>query len=325
MTVENRTPERKDGVALLTIVTYGLIAVGVLALFVRYWRFSNIVVLAAIAFVPYLMLAPVLALMVALIRRSWISVAIATVVVVACAATQLPHYLADDPPRHAVEVTVMTINVRDGAANAPDVVKAVKAHHVDLLMLTEFSWVAAKKLGAAGLGKELRYVSGRAGWMADGTAVFSRYPVENRRLVRSFHFAATFTRVLLPTVHRPVYAAAVHPPGPLHASSWWRHDIAAVPPMLRAMPAGTVIVGGDFNSTPDNVWFRDIVATPGFANANDQAGAGLIPTYPAQHLVPLIGIDHVLTRHAVAMSVEPISIAGTDHRGIIAKIAIPRK
>jgi endonuclease/exonuclease/phosphatase (EEP) superfamily protein YafD len=310
---------------VVTLVTYGLIAIGVVALIVRFWRFYNIVVLAVIAFVPYLMLAPVLALLIAPLRRQWLTSVIAAIVVAACASTQLPHYLPDDPPGDAVELTVMTINLREGAADPADVVQAVKKHHVDLLMLTEVSWPGAQALTKAKLAKELPYYSGRPGVGAGGTGVISRYPLRNQKLEPRFHFEATTTQVLVPGVKRPVHAGAVHPPGPLKAAVAWRRDIAAVPAMLRGIPDGTAIVAGDFNSTPDNPWFRDIVDTPGYENAIDQAGTGLIPTYSAQVIMPpLIAIDHVLTREAVATSVEPISIAGTDHRGIIAKVAVPR-
>lgn len=309
---------------IVPAVTYVLIAVGVLALAVRFWRSHDIAALAIIAFVPYLMAAPVLALVVAMIRRRWLTSAIAAVVVAACAGTQLPHYLADEAPRDSVEVTVMTVNLWDGRADPAAVVRAIRTHDVDLLMLTEITWARADNLVAAGLFEELPYYSGRPGVSAEGTGLFSRYPMQVRDVFLGFTFIVAAGLVQVPGAAMPVHVLAFHLPGPLQDSFSWRHDVAQVPPLLRSIPRGPVIVGGDFNATPDNPWFRDIVDVRGFENTIDQAGSGPIPTYSAQHPVPLLAIDHVLTRGAVATRVEPVSIPGTDHRGIVATVAIPR-
>jgi endonuclease/exonuclease/phosphatase (EEP) superfamily protein YafD len=95
--------------------------------------------------------------------------------------------------------------------------------------------------------------------------------------------------------------------------------------VLDGLPAGRpVIVGGDFNATPDVAQFRSVLRT-GFADAADQAGAGMTRTYPADRwFPPLIAIDHVLTRGgAVATGVQTVSISGSDHRALLARIAVP--
>jgi endonuclease/exonuclease/phosphatase (EEP) superfamily protein YafD len=37
----------------------------------------------------------------------------------------------------------------------------------------------------------------------------------------------------------------------------------------------------------------------------------------------VLAIDHVLTRNLVAQSVKRVSVAGTDHLGIVATLALP--
>jgi endonuclease/exonuclease/phosphatase (EEP) superfamily protein YafD len=73
------------------------------------------------------------------------------------------------------------------------------------------------------------------------------------------------------------------------------------------------------------VQFRRILAG-GFADAADQAGAGYTRSYPADRWYPpLIAIDHVLTRNGpVATAVDTVTVEGSDHRSLVARVAVPR-
>lgn len=310
---------------LLTVVTCVFILLGVAALAARCWRANNTVALAIIALSPYLMLAVALALVIAAVRRRWVTAGIAAAVTVGCLVTQVPHFLADDAPRDSVQVRVMTFNLRLGRADASEVVRTVRDNRIDLLMLEELTPAGLARLTEAGLPNELRHFEGHPGLIGpEGTGLWSRYPLTSGRLVAGLSFVTPAARIAVPGVSQPVYALGMHPAGPVQANSYWLRDIATVPYILKDVPPGAVIVGGDFNATPDNVWFRGILKTPGYANAIDQAGSGPIPTYNARHPVPLIAIDHVLTRGAVATAVRPVRISGSDHLGIIATVAIPR-
>jgi endonuclease/exonuclease/phosphatase (EEP) superfamily protein YafD len=310
---------------LLGLATYGLVAIGVAGLLARFWRAHNVVALAVIAFSPYLMLAAALALVIALLRRRWIAALLAVVVTAAGVGTQVPHFLSDDAPKDAVKVRVMTFNLRLGDADAAEVVREVRQNNIELLMVEELSLTGLNKLVAAGIDEALPYNQGRPGSLGpDGTGLWSRYPIQSGHMVKGLSFATPAALVDVPGVTQPVYAVAMHPIGPRQASRYWARDIATVPFILRAVPPGAVIVGGDFNATPDNIWFRAILKTPGYANAIDQAGSGPLRTYNAEHPWPLIAIDHVLTRGAVATDVRSVPISGSDHRALIATVAIPR-
>lgn len=297
--------------------------VGVLALLLRHWRATSDTELAVIALTPWLMLVPVLGLVVGLLTRRKVATVLAAVVVVGCVATQLPHFLAEDAPSDATTITVMTLNVRLGRADAAQIVDTVRSQHVDVLMLEELTLTSLHRLKAAGLERALPHGWGQVGASAEGTALWTRLPLHHAKLSLFLTFWSVTGDVVVPGVAHPVRVVAVHPMGPLNPRSAWKHDIARVPALLREQPAGPAVVAGDFNATADSPWFRDILAVPGWANAIDQAGSGPIFTYNAT-CVPVIGIDHVLTRGAVATGVRPVSIDGTDHRGIIATIAVPR-
>jgi endonuclease/exonuclease/phosphatase (EEP) superfamily protein YafD len=90
--------------------------------------------------------------------------------------------------------------------------------------------------------------------------------------------------------------------------------------LRKQVSAGPTVVAGDFNATPDSPWLRAALGAE-LTNASDGAGAGLVRTYPSD--LPLLAIDHVLTRGLVAQSVERVRVAGTDHRGIVASLAFP--
>jgi endonuclease/exonuclease/phosphatase (EEP) superfamily protein YafD len=90
-----------------------------------------------------------------------------------------------------------------------------------------------------------------------------------------------------------------------------------------ATDPGAVIVAGDFNSTPDERQFRDLM-TNGYRDAVEQTGAGFAPTFPSRTWhPPLLTIDHVITRNAAAESIKTVYIPGSDHRALLATIQVP--
>ena len=88
--------------------------------------------------------------------------------------------------------------------------------------------------------------------------------------------------------------------------------------------SAAVIIGGDYNSTPDMRQFRDLL-TNGYRDAVQQTGSGFAPTFKADSSwgPPLITIDHILTRNAVASSVRTVKVPGSDHRAVLATIKVP--
>ena len=117
---------------------------------------------------------------------------------------------------------------------------------------------------------------------------------------------------------------SVPTPDPLRG---WRDDLARLPETLLKIAEsgqGPVIVGGDLNATPDNLEFRRLLRN-GYHDAAAQAGAGLTRTYRADaRLLPaLFAIDHILTHDCTASAVRTLSVAGTDHRALVADIELP--
>ena len=96
--------------------------------------------------------------------------------------------------------------------------------------------------------------------------------------------------------------------------------------LLSSIATGEIVIRGYVEghiSTPDTRQFRDLL-TNGHHDAVEQTGSGFAPAYPSDAwFPPVITIDHVLTRNAVASSIMTIDVPGSDHRSLLANIAVP--
>ena len=87
------------------------------------------------------------------------------------------------------------------------------------------------------------------------------------------------------------------------------------------------MLAGDFNATLDHADLRDLLDR-GYRDAAEQAGVGLRPTWPAgKDLLPaLVTIDHVLAdRRVRVISARSVAIPGSDHRGVLTELLLPRR
>lgn len=150
----------------------------------------------------------------------------------------------------------------------------------------------------------------------DAIALLSRHPLEG--VVVHDDGTTPFIEAL---VHHPagdLRVLACHPTAPYHVrlAGWrdrgWRSIAAAV-----AAHEGPVIVMGDLNGSP---------CTPSweiFSRAGLQPVAGRLPaTWPSRFGPWGIPIDHVLGRGVQVRSDGVVDIPGSDHRGVLASVAI---
>lgn len=297
-------------------------ALGLLALGLRHWKGSHPWELALVAIAPYVMALALIGPVVAVARRRWWMAVASTLVVAACAFTQLPLYVASSSPVIETRFDVMTQNTDIGRASATDIVDAVRRHQVDALVLTELTPELRERLRVAGLDKELPFTGLRPLPGARGTGIWSRTRLTNTRFVDGFSCAYVTTWAAVDWYEYPtrVRLVGVHLIGPTWDAEGWRRDAERLPASFRRLAkSGPTIVAGDFNATPDSPWLREALDAGHFNNAADGAGAGLVRTYPANR--PVLAIDHVLTDGLVAQSVIRVDVAGTDHRGIVARLA----
>ncbi|HEY8301715.1 MAG TPA: endonuclease/exonuclease/phosphatase family protein [Jatrophihabitans sp.] len=310
---------------LLWLAWLGL-AASLIGLLARYLTPGSEYVLGAATFSGYLALGALVAVLLFALARSragWVGCALSGAVVVWTVGLHLPEYVAESVPPHGRDLVVMTANLRVGSADAASVVAAVRSRHVDVLMLEELTVDEDVRLRTAGLWRVLPYAIADPRLYADGTGLWSRQPLTETRVFRQLGFSFVTARLS----GAAVTVAAVHVYGPYPSPQFprWYQDMQSYPALLGGLRGRTILVGGDFNATADDEQFRAILAR-GYADAAEQAGAGFTPTWPADRwFPPLIAIDHVLTRGAVARSVDSVEIPGSDHRALIAVVRLPTR
>jgi endonuclease/exonuclease/phosphatase (EEP) superfamily protein YafD len=311
-----------------TILGAILIALGFVALAARYLPMPGHPSLIAVMVSPLLIPAAPLAVVVLMWGRHWVLAAGAVALTAVLIAIQLPWYLRASPASDSVAVRTMTVNMLYGRADAPAVTR-VATDSADIVMVQEITPEAVVRLKAAGMDETFPHSAIDARPDATGTAVYSRYPMTDHRNVDGFRVAQVTAQVQVDGIGAPVSVASVHldAPWPQPVGSW-HSDFALFPTILAELAdqsgAGATIVAGDFNATIEMKPFRELL-TNGYHDSAEQAGAGRQFTYPGnKRYPPLIGIDHILTRNATALTTETVKIPDTDHRALLATIMVPR-
>jgi endonuclease/exonuclease/phosphatase (EEP) superfamily protein YafD len=270
----------------------------------------------------YLMWAAPIGLMTAVALRRWGTAAVAGVLTAAVAAIQVPANIGDGTPTGS-RLVVLQANLRVGSADPAALVGIVRSRQVELLATEELTDQAQDGLVAAGLPELLPYrytaplLEG-----GGGLGIWSRYPLSTGRNLPHFELGVLTARVAVPG--RPITFVAAHllPPYPYPARKW-RSEIARLRWTLAGLRGDQpVVVAGDFNATTDHAQFRQLLGH-GYRDAAGQAGAGYLPTYPTDRWYgPVIGIDHVLLRHATAADARTLDLPGSDHRALVVNLGL---
>jgi endonuclease/exonuclease/phosphatase (EEP) superfamily protein YafD len=155
-------------------------------------------------------------------------------------------------------------------------------------------------------------------------AVVSRYPIEPRESMRHKGQAQN---VIVRSPAGPVTVYNVHP---LRSGGWQRRygQVAALLEEEILLESGPVLVGGDFNVTPQSQMY--LLLARHLRNAHDEAGSGLGFTFPSRArryrgvpLVPLVRIDHIfVSGHFLTLRAGTIGDpGGSDHLPVFAELA----
>lgn len=313
------------------VITVGLgallLAVAAVALAVRYAPIPSHRTLYLVVASPFLMLTAPAAIAVLALGRRWTLAGFAASMTVLLILIQLPWHVGDAPNPSSVEVRAMTVNMLYGLAD-PTAMAHRAEQSADILMAQELTPKAARGLLSAGIEKTFPYQALDARTRSAGVGIYSRYPITESTRIGGYQLALVSARVRIPQVSQDVSVLSVHLEAPWpRPIDGWQSDIAKFPSTLSdvAVQAGDggVLVGGDFNSTIDMQPFRRLL-TNGYEDAASQAGPGRTFTYPANKRYPaVLGIDHVLTRNATAVSTSTVELPGTDHRALLTTVMVP--
>ncbi|HEU4908295.1 MAG TPA: endonuclease/exonuclease/phosphatase family protein [Propionibacteriaceae bacterium] len=278
------------------------------------------------AFIPYGLIGYLLALcclLVALVRaRGPLVLAVITVAVAALTTLHLawlaPLFVRDHRVAQTAEFQLMSLNMLHGAADPQEV--AERAARADIVILVEATPPALAALKPFGWDERFPYSVGDPKDGFFNTAVYARFPLSHPTLISGFAFQQWVMTVAVPDVGS-IRLMAVHPCNPYCGDRWHAEHL-----MLREIVMDNLdqplVLAGDFNAVDDHGPMQALRRV-GLKSATDVAGAGWLPTYPADGpLPPLLPIDHVMINKGLtATSVTSFAISGTDHLGVFATLA----
>jgi endonuclease/exonuclease/phosphatase (EEP) superfamily protein YafD len=255
------------------------------------------------------------------LRRSRWLAAVTAVLVVTELALLVPRFVPDgrSVPAGAPRLRVATSNAHVGGVDPEALVRLVRTERIDVLAVEELTSQAAAALDRAGMAGLMPY---RELHPETDSSIYSRLPLSGGgELRRDTAWPQTTAEVAVGG--RTVRLVAVHTYYPLGDPGRWARDMAALRAEAAADGPDTVFLG-DFNATLDHAPMRDLLAA-GLTDTDAELGRGWAPTWPADraHLPPLTQLDHVLHGSGLlAVSAAEHTLPGTDHRAVVAELAL---
>lgn len=209
---------------------------------------------------------------------------------------------APAPPGYLVRIYAK--NTLYGLGDEAAMARDIQASQADVVLLQELR-SGTRLITELGQSHPHQHICQFTEWT--GTAVFSRWPLEETWCSETRSFAAA--RVLGP--EGAFWAVSTHLIWPYPYDQ--RRALDPELPFLSSLN-GPVIVGGDFNMAPWGQAVRDISEATG----TNQIGPSRITIRP--YGIPL-SIDHIYATGEGATNLRPLF--GSDHHGLLAVINLP--
>jgi endonuclease/exonuclease/phosphatase (EEP) superfamily protein YafD len=249
--------------------------------------------------------------------------AVPTAVAVVLAVTALGLTATPTAVAGSEPVTVLSSNLEFGGANADDVVKGVRDHSADVVVLVELTPQAVSRLKAAGLDKELPYAVGHAEAGTTGALIRSRWPLtllDPGQGVDGSLFWEPYARV-----ERPAGAfrvKAIHTRQPIVSARGWHQDLERIRQWQLAQPTEQpLVLAGDFNASQSHPAFRSML--DGLTDTHRATGGGWVRTWPqGRRIPPFVQLDHILGRGLTASDAGVVPVRGTDHAAVWATVTL---
>jgi len=274
---------------------------------------------------PLVLLAAYPLLVAAVLLRSGVLQAAAVLLIGAHVVLVAPSLRAAPVPDVAADVPRLRVVVANLYVRNPEPERAgaaLRALRPDVLVVPELDGRGLVALRSSGLLADLPYRVTQQDVGQESVGLFSRRPLRDLELRRVG--GRVLPRATVEVGGVPVRLLAAHPLPPLGGlGPLWRvslQDLAAEAARL-GLPA---VVAGDLNADRDHAAFRGLLDA-GLRDAHDEVGRGLARTWPAG--LPLLHLDHVLVRDApqarlVPLAVREVDVPGSDHRGVVADLAV---
>ncbi|MEV7341955.1 endonuclease/exonuclease/phosphatase family protein [Streptomyces sp. NPDC093544] len=254
------------------------------------------------------------------LRSRW-AVAVVAALVVVQTGLLVPRFVPESRhvPPGAAELRVATLNTDVGGADPRAVVELVRTERIDVLALEQLPPSGVAALDKAGLGALMPY---RELHPEYDSSIYSRRPLSHGGTTDA-DTAWPQTTAEMTVGGRTVKFVAVHTYYPLGDADRWTRDMTALTSLARRSGPDTVFLG-DFNASLDHAPMRRLLAA-GLTDTHAELGHGWPRTWPVGLPVvpPMVQLDHVLHGSGLAaVSVGERTLPGTDHRAVVAVLAL---
>lgn len=284
---------------------------------------DNAFLIGAMAITPYVVIGAVVLMLLTFVLRRWVLGLAVLVVTLSLASLLGPRFLAEEQPAaRGPHLRIMAANLHLGRADARALVNLVKRQQIDVLTMPELTPTALSALDSAGLSEVLPYrvLDARPG--GDGSGIAAKLPLRQIILVEDSVMSQPSAVVDLPG-NDDLELTAVHVQPPLNNTSarTWRRELGDLPESTSDKRPR--ILAGDFNASWDHTAFRTLV-DHGYADAGEETGEGLSPTWSSWPTGPPLTIDHIVvdTRCAIS-SYAVFDLPNSDHKAVMAEVILP--
>lgn len=329
---------------LLWMVTFGVIAVMVLRMMPNGLDGKRYIPLI-VAFVPWMAVLSAVILLTSLISRR----RVLAVISVLCLVMQLvwhagflyPRFSLSSAARTAVTAAtvsvddryarLMTLNTRNGQADAAQIVQTVREQHVEVLALQELNSSMISRLNEAGIRELLPYSVVASTSSSDNGGVnglWSAAPMSERTGDLIPIEASSIPAASIDFDGTVIRFGSVHPFSPRPSNQGlWDRGLGSISQLRE--DDHTFVLMGDFNATWDHASFRYLLGGR-FVDAGENAGEWFHMTYPANKRlfgwIPVpaaVEIDHIVhDRGVVVGDLDAVTIAGSDHKALLGTLEV---
>ncbi len=273
---------------------------------------------------PYLALALVPVVVVALWRQQLLLLTVAGAVGVAVAILATPLMVASSQRAAAADSTglrVASLNLWYENTRIADVDEVVAELDADVIVFIEYVPIHQAALEATSLTDDYPYRIERRDFGPAGIAVWSRMPVRLGEPLDTFKDSFDLS---IDGPDGRIRVIAVHMATPVADFDAWRRDLAVAAAIGRSADSPTLLIG-DLNASYWHPDFRRVLDA-GFVDAHRAAGAGFSTSWPTSGwFPPFVRLDHALTAGGlVSTDIDDFDIPGSDHRGLVVSVAPAR-
>ena len=326
---------------LLWMVTFGVMVLRMTPNGLDGKRYIPLIV----AFVPWMAVLSAAILLISLISRR----RVLAVISVLCLVMQLvwhagflyPRVSLSSAARTAVTAAtvsvddryarLMTLNTRNGQADAAQIVQTVREQHVEVLALQELNSSMISRLNEAGIRESLPYSVVASASSSDNGGVnglWSAAPMSERTGDLIPIEASSIPAASIDFDGTVIRFGSVHPFSPRpNNQGLWDRGLGSISQLRE--DDHTFVLMGDFNATWDHASFRYLLGGR-FVDAGENAGEWFHMTYPANKklfsVIPVpaaVEIDHIVhDRGVVVGDLDAVTIAGSDHKALLGTLEV---